>query len=200
MIIVSDYYQETMSDQYIDLDQYKKLEKNQEFVEIEALRRDMYDDNVSFEDYLKHFVFIEATDLSTKYDNTKKYFDKRTGILFSSGNDKVVQENFRNNYTVISLSNLNKGIKMYNKEIQNSFLEYVKSLAFENKRYDWFHYGNQDKQIEYCSGIVYFGYKNNNLKILNEQVKSYTISTGYWYMPRSVTNSPFMYTRIWYRK
>ena len=53
MMIVSDYYQETMSDQYLDLYQYKKLRKNQEFVEIDALRKDMYDDNVSFEDYFK---------------------------------------------------------------------------------------------------------------------------------------------------
>ena len=200
IMIVSDYYQETMSDQYINLDQYKKLEKNQEFVEIDALRKDMYDDSVSFEDYLKHFVFVEAYLTPQNRENKKLYFDRRTGILFSSGNDKVVQDNFRNKNSVISISNLNKGIKMYNTEVQHSFLEYVKSLAFDNKSYDFFHYGNPDKQIEYCSGIVYFGYKNNNLKILNENVKSYDFITGYWYMPRSITNSPFMYTRIWYKK
>ena len=202
MIIVSNYYQETMSDQYIDLNQYQKLRKNQEFVEIDALRKDMYDDNVSFEDYLKHFVFIEAVKYDTKYDNTKNHFDKRTGVLFSSGNDKVVQENFRNNYTVISLSNLNKGIKMYNTEVQHLFLNYVTSSAIHNKSYDWYQLDEGKYYPNYCSGLVYFWYSDAykyGIKILH-QYQQRLGGLRIWYMLRSVTNSPFMYTRIWYRK
>ena len=202
MMIVSDYYQETMSNQYLDLDQYKKLEKNQEFVEIEALRRDMYDDNVSFEDYLKHFVFIEAVREDTQYDNTKKKFDKRTGVIFSSGNDKVVQNNFRNNYTVVSVSNLNKGIKMYNTEVQHLFLNYVISSALKNLRYEGKPTIDDSVISNYCSGLVYFGYKRDNtygIKILSNSQLSLFEILG-WYMPRTITNSPFMYTRIWYRK
>ena len=198
MMIVSDYYQETKSDQYIDLDQYKKLGKNQEFVEIDALRRDIFDSSVSFEDYLKHFVFIEAVKEDTKYDNTKKNFNRRFGVIFSSGNDREVQYNFRNKYTVISVSNLNKGIKMYNTEIQNSFLNHIRDAAFENKFYDTRPNLNFDKDYSYCSGLVYFGYKENGLTILNKDQYSLFDNFG-WFMPRSITNSPFMYTRIWYK-
>ena len=200
MMIVSDYYQETMSDQYIDLDQYKKLDKNQEFVEIEALRKDMYDDSVSFEDYLKHFVFIEAIK-EDNYDNNKIYFDKRAGVIFSSGNDKMVQEKFRNKYTVISVSNLNKGIKLYNSEIQNSFLNYIKDAAFKNLPYDQKPNLKFSNNSGYCSGLVYFGYKENGLTILHKNRFSFLNDNSYqgWYMPRTITNSPFMYTRIWYK-
>ena len=202
MMIISDYYQETMSDQYINLDEYKKLEKNQDFVEIDALRRDMYEDNVSFEDYLKHFVFIEAVRKDTKYENLKKNFDKRTGVIFSSGNDKVVQNNFRNKYTVISVSNLNKGIKMYNTEIQHLFLNYIRDSALKNLRYEGRPTIDDSVISNYCSGLVYFGYKRDNtygIKILTNSQLSFWEILG-WYMPRSITNSPFMYTRIWYRR
>ena len=201
MMIVSDYYQETMSDQYLDLNQYKKLGKNQEFVEIYALRKDMYDDNVSFEDYLKHFVFIEAVSYFEKRDNNKIGFKNHDmGVIFSSGNDKVIQDKFKNKYTVISVSNLNKGIKMYNTEIQSKFLEFCKYN--HNKFYDLLPSKDDNSIASYCSGLVYFGYKEDNtygIKILNEN--QYTnIKIGGWYMPRTITNSPFMYTRIWYRK
>ena len=198
MMIVSDYYQETKSDQYLDLDQYKKLEKNQEFVEIDALRRDMYDDNVSFEDYLKHFVFIEAYLTSQDRENNKLYFDKRKGVLFSSGNDKVVQDNFRNKYTVISVSNLNKGIKMYYENIQNLFLDYARDAAIHNRSYDILPDYKENLYQSYCSGLVYFCYKSNGLTILTKDQYSFLDNIG-WFMPRTITNSPFMYTRIWYK-
>ena len=203
MMIVSDYYQETMSDQYLDLNQYKRLVKDREFVEIDALRKDMYDDNVSFEDYLKHFVFIEAVSfLEKEKDNKKEGFQKhKNGVIFSSGNDKVVQDNFRNKYTVISISNLNKGIKMYNKNTQNSFLNYIRDAALNKRSYDYMPTLNENKNESYCSGLVYFGYKEDNtygIKILNENLYTQTI-VGPWYMPKTITNSPFMYTRIWYK-
>ena len=198
MMIVSDYYHETMSDQYLDLDQYKKLGKNQEFVEIDALRKDMYDSSVSFEDYLKHFVFIEAYGFSQKRDNNKIYFDKRKGVIFSSGNDKIVQNNFRNNYTVIAISNLNKGIKMYYENIQNLFLDYARDAAIHNRSYDILPDYKENLYESYCSGLVYFGYKSNGLTILTKDQYSFLDNIG-WFMPRSITNSPFMYTRIWYK-
>ena len=202
MMIVSDYYQETMSDQYLDLYQYKKLDKNQEFVEIDALRKDMYDDNVSFEDYLKHFVFIEAYLTPQNRENNKNFFDKRKDVMFSSGNDKVVQDNFKNKYTVISVSNLNKGIKMYNTEVQYSFLNYVKTSAMLNRSYEYYQFGEGKDYPSYCSGLVFFGYSDDHkygIKILNKD-QSKLLGLRFWYMPRTVTNSPFMYTRIWYRK
>ena len=201
MMIISDHYQETMSDQYLDLNQYERLRKNQEFVEIDALRKDMYDDNVSFEDYLKHFVFIEAIK-GVEYDNNKVYFDKRSGVIFSSGNDKVIQDNFKNKYTVISVSNLNKGIKMYNTEVQHLFLNYIRDAAFKNKKYDWFQLFDEKSYPNYCSGLVYFGYSDDytyGIKILNKDQSQFA-GLRFWYMPRTVTNSPFMYTRIWYNR
>ena len=200
MMIVSDYYQETMSDQYINLDEYKRLSNNQEFVEIDALRKDMYDSSVSFEDYLKHFVFIEAYLTSQDRENNKLYFDKRKGVIFSSGNDREVQENFRNNYTVIAVSNLNKGVKMYNTEIQNSFLNYIRDAAIHNRSYDGNPTLDEDGTESYCSGLVYFGYEKNGFKILSRIQSSIHFFGAHWYMPRTITNSPFMYTRIWYRK
>ena len=200
MMIVTDYYQETMSDQYQDLDQYKKLGKNQDFVEIDALRKDMYDDNVSFEDYLKHFVFIEAVKFDTGYDNTKKNFEKRTDVIYSSCNDKVIQDNFRNKYTVISVSNLNEGIKMTNFNIQSNFLEYCNRSI--GKKYKSTPIKIKDFGLlnEYCSGLVYYGYRECGLTLLHDDLLSELKIGISWFMPRTITNSPFMYTKIWYKR
>ena len=211
MMIVSDYYyslpknmnsKDIKSDfseyGYQDLLKYKRLSKNQDFVEIDELRKDIYDDNVSFEDYLKRFVLIEAVKDDTKYENNKQYFDKRKGVIFSSGNDKVIQDNFKNKYTVTSVSNLNKGIKMYYENLQRNFLDYCKYSVINNRSYDQLPDLKDNKYESYCSGLVYFGYKDSGITILNHDQYSLFDNIG-WYMPRSITNSPFMYTRIWYK-
>ena len=199
MMVVSDYYQETKSDQYLDLYQYKKLDKNQEFVEIDALRKDIYDDNVSFENYLKHFVFVEAI-LSVNYDNTKKDFNKRFGVIYSSGNDKVIQDNFRNKYTVISVSNLNEGIKMTNFNIQSNFVEYCNRSIGKWYKPIPIKIKNIHLYREYCSGLVYYGYRECGLTLLHDDLISELKGGISWYMPRTITNSPFMYTKIWYKR
>ena len=215
MMVVSDYYYslpQTLNSTHInslpnsqygyrELDQYKQLDQNQEFIDIYELRRDMYDDNISLEDYLKRFVFVESTPFFEPYYNTKKGFYYIDGVRYTAGNDGYFREKL-NKYTVIAVCNLNEGIKLNNPNLQRNFVNFCKNNV--NKPYGYLPKSKENSVLfrYYCSGLVYYGYKENGLLILNEnslsEIKTFFgIIKTKWYMPRTITNSPFMYTRIW---
>ena len=57
----------------------------------------------------------------------------------------------------------------------------------------------------YCSGLVWFSFNNENyypsLKLLLPKHRTIPFDVwGHWYMPRTICNSPFVYTRVWYKK
>ena len=57
----------------------------------------------------------------------------------------------------------------------------------------------------YCSGLVWFSFNNENyypsLKLLLPKHRTIPFDVwGYWYMPRTICNSPYVYTRVWYKQ
>lgn len=184
---------------YQSIDQYKSINENSSFLEVDELRKDAFDDNISLKDYLKRFVFIEAITTSLNDNSNILYNDSNNIVKYTTGNDKFALERF-DNYTVFAISNLNNGYKMTNTMIQKNMIKYSKSRI--GKEYTIPNYIDELSNTDYCSGLVIFGYKNykekNNIKILRKKHKS-KILTFQWYMPRTLTNSPFVYTRILYK-
>lgn len=194
-IIVTDRY--TLDpNNYHSLNEYKRLKVGQSFMDIPELREAMFDSNVSLRDFLKHFVFIEAV-TDSKNDNLKIPLAKdEDRVKFTAGNDSLALKRF-GNYTVFAISNLNKGLQksswgLVQQMLQNSELKI-------GEKYDSTPHGT-DKD-PYCSGLVYFGFFNNgeypSIPLVMEKHSS--VKWGMrWYMPRTLTNSPYVYTRIWY--
>lgn len=193
-IIVTDRY--TLDpDNYHSLNEYKRLKVGQNFMDIPELRKAMFDPNVSLRDFLKHFVFIEAV-TDSKNDNLKIPLAKEEDrVKFTAGNDRLALERF-DTYTIYAISNLNKGLQKHNRYYVNQMLENSEQQIGD--KYDFIPNGT-DKS-PYCSGLVYFGFFNNK-----EHPSIHLISTKHfsgiglqWVMPRTLTNSPYVYTRIWY--
>ena len=183
---------------YQSIDQYKSINENSSFLEVDELRKDAFDDNISLRDYLKRFVFIEAVKKSLNDNSLIPLHSANKCVKYTTGNDKFALERF-DNYTVVAISNLNKGYKLSNTLVQSSMIEYSKKRI--QRFYDNLPTENESFFSSYCSGLVYFGYKNNKnigISILKpEHGSKYKNLT--WYMPRTLTNSPFIYTRILYK-
>lgn len=195
-IIVTDRY--TLDpDNYHSLNEYNRLGAGQSFMDIPELRQAMFDPNVSLRDFLKHFVFIEAVLMS----NNKNELDE--GMILESflrvkhtaGNDSLALKRF-DNYTVFAISNLNKGLQKHNRYYVNQMLENAEHQigSFYNLL------PNMWASNNYCSGLVYSGFKNSDqhpsLTLITKKHISGVV--GQWAMPRTLTNSPYIYTRIWY--
>ena len=194
-IIVTDRY--TLDpDNYHSLNEYKRLEVGQSFMDIPELREAMFDTNVSLRDFLKHFVFIEAI-VDSKNDNIKIPLAKdEKRVKFTAGNDSLALKRF-DKYTVFAISNLNKGLQKHNRYYVNQMLENSEHQI----GYEYDSTPNGADKAPYCSGLVYFGFFNSgehpSIHLVMEKHSSYKLGLR-WYMPRTLTNSPYVYTRIWY--
>ena len=62
---------------------------------------------------------------------------------------------------------------------------------------------NDEKHKSYCSGLVFYSFLNSNkkpsLRILTKNNLSNVLGLKI-YMPRTICNSPYVYTRIWYKR
>lgn len=185
---------------YKSLDEYKKCE-SLNFLDIPELRKDAFDDNIKLKDYLKRFVFIEAVRSKSKNENVlinKKGKDEK-GVIYTSGNDLNFIKKFEK-YKIFGVSNLNNGYKYNHKGLIKNVIKNSKDLIGNKYK---FPRSNSDESLDhYCSGIVLSSFLNTNnnpslrllLKNHSSKVVIYT-----WYMPRTLTSSPFVYTRTWYR-
>ena len=196
-IIVTDRY--TLDpDNYHSLNEYNRLKAGQSFMDIPELRKAIFDPNVSLRDFLKHFLFIEAVTTSeNEHELDGGLILKSTfKVKHTAGNDSLALERF-DNYTIFAISNLNKGLQKSNWNLVSTMLENSEQQmdAFYNVLpNDVFASSN------YCSGLVYFGFYNKgtypSINLLKKEHSSSAVIR--WYMPRTLTNSPFVYTRIWY--
>lgn len=186
---------------YQSLDKYKKCE-SLNFLDIPELRKDAFNDDIKLKDYLKRFVFIEAVRSKSENENVliNKKGKKEKGVIYTSGNDL----NFRNKfeeYKIFSVSNLNNGYKYNHKDLIKNSIENAKSLIGTD--YDIPNNNSDESLKHYCSGIILYSYINENtnpsLRLLLKNHSS-KIVTQNWYMPRTLTSSPFVYTRTWYKK
>ena len=196
-IIITDRY--TLDpDNYHSLNEYNRLKAGQSFMDVSELRQAMFDPNVSLRDFLKHFVFIEAVVDSPNDNNLDSLTFHLLGrVKHTAGNDSLALERF-DKYTVYAISNLNKGLQKSNWNLVSTMLENSEQQmdAFYNVLpNDVFASSN------YCSGLVYFGFYNKgiypSINLLKKEHSSSAVIR--WHMPRTLTNSPFVYTRIWYK-
>ena len=185
---------------YQSIDKYKKC-RSLNFLDIPELRKDAFDDNIKLKDYLKRFVFIENTPF--QFNQNLKNIDI-FGIRYTTGNDKTFQNKFTK-YTIFGVSNINNGYKYNHKDLIKNSIENSKKMI------GGLYLTPLNTNIEttkfYCSGMIIYSYynhkKNPSLNLLLEKnisIYQFKKIKTYWYMPRTLTNSPFVYTRTWYRK
>ena len=199
MLIVSDWYTNIISDSYTSLNNYEKLDKNQDFQDIGYIKSNAENYNVSFKNYLKYFVFIEAQLFNMKNQNKKQGFERDSGVMLTAGNDERFQT-YLDSTTCVAVVNINEGYKYSHPDLINNMIK--NALNQLGKKYNMHPNGFDNDTINhYCSGLAYYsllnGKKTPSLRLLKYKHISNTVAFGFWYMPRTVCNSPFVYTRVW---
>ncbi len=192
---------------YKEIQKYNQLKDNEDFIDVPLLRKEMFDDNVSFKDYLKHFVFVEAVhnysypkaSKNTPNDNKIYNYYNDGKVKYTSGNDKRFQSDLTN-YTCVAVTNVDYGFCISHKSIKETMIRNVENCIGNDYKIPQ---SLEDKSLpHYCSGIALYGFINGNktpsLRLLHKNHINDLSPFGKWYMPRTVCNSPFVYTRVWY--
>jgi len=205
MMIITDWYTDKIDwyndniDKYIPLVEYHVVPKNEDFYNIQNLRKNAFRETVSFTDYLKHFVFVEAQKDLMQNKNKEQGFERDNGVMLTSGNDERFQEYIKK-ATCIAVVNLNDGYNYSHPDLVNNMIN--EALNQLGKEYNINPTGsdkNTDKH--YCSGLAFYSFLNSkktpSLRLLKSKHLRYTYLFGYWYMPRTICNSPYVYTRVW---
>ena len=206
MLIVGDWYIEETG-KYKPLKEYQKLERDEIFTNVSYLHRDVTDDNISFAEYLKHFVLIEAQSGAELYpnNNNEDGFTNHVFTVRTSGNDKSFQMKL-NEYTCVALVNVNEGLTYSQPDLIVNMIKNANRQVEKKKKYNFEPTGLDNDTIkQYCSGLAYYSLLNErktpSLRLLKqEHLSTVPTMTGKWYMPRTICNSPFVYTRVWYKK
>ena len=201
MMIVGNWYTKNIN-KYQMLSYYKTFQKNEDVKDIQYLLKNKFDSFISFTDYLKHFVFIEAQKDITNNINRMQGFEYNSGVMLTAGNDERLLKYIKN-ATCIAVVNINDGYQMSHPNLVDNML----SVAYKQrgKSYNW--HPNILETVSdghYCSGLVYYSFLNNNnfpsLKLVLTKHALGLNSVTDWIMPRTICNSPFVYTRVWYKK
>ena len=205
MLIVGDWYiKET--EKYKPLKEYQKLKRDENFANIPYLYKEVRDDKVSFAEYLKHFVFIEAQNGAEIYpnNNNEDGFTHHIFTVRTSGNDKSFQMKI-SKYTCVAVVNVNEGITYSKPDLIENMIKNADRQV--RKEYNSRPTGlDNDTLTHYCSGLAYYSLLNErktpSLRLLKyEHTSTNPLVNNYkWFMPRTVCNSPFVYTRVWYNK
>ena len=199
MMIVGNWYTKDIN-KYQKLSHYKTFKQSEDVKDVDYLLKRKFDIFVSFSEYLKHFVFIEAQKYAIGNENYGQGFELQNGVMRTSGNDKRFQE-YINKATCIAVVNINDGYQMSHPDLIDNMIKNADNLF--NTVYS-IPITDDDKQHKsYCSGLVFYSLLNNNqkpsLRILTKKEISNILGLKL-YMPRTVCNSPYVYTRVWYRK
>lgn len=211
MMIISDYYLDEITNQYKDINQYKKLTNKQEFEDLFFFKNESIYSPVSFYDFMKHFVFIEAMpDSKEDINDNRKFGFGQSGVRRTSGNDKRIQDYFKR-ATCVAICSLNEGYKLSHPDLIPNVLERCQSHL--GKPYNALAHCYHNEDIpRYCSGLVYDAFCNNNQKpslqltlmekhskIIHNNLNNIPNYCYQIMMPRTICNSPFFKTRIWFK-
>ena len=207
MLIVGDRYISDMQyNEYQPLNEYGEFKKDDDIIQTPYFTIRAFNKKISFFDYLKHFVFIEAQNGAELYPNNNKKpgftIDKFT--VRTSGNDKSFQMKLRK-YTCVAVVNVNDGLSYSQPDLINTMIKNANRQVEKKKKYNLKPTGLDNDTIEhYCSGLAYYsllnGRKTPSLRLLKQEHLStyyYLGIGGEWFMPRTVCNSPYVYTRVW---
>ena len=205
MVIISNQYLDEITNQYKDISQYKKLTDKQEFEDLSFFKSESTNNSISFYDFMKHFVFVEAMpNRKEDINDNRKFGFGQSGVRRTSGNDKRIQE-YLKRATCIAICNLDEGYKLSHPNLIPNVLERCQTHL--GKPYVYLPIkNNNDDLYGYCSGLVFDAFYNNkqypSLLLTTEHSKSKLFIGGKlryeWYMPRTICNSPFIQTNIWY--
>ena len=201
MMIVGKWYTDKVN-QYNKLSDYKLLKDNEDFYNIPFLLKGMTNRDGKFTDYLEHFVFIEAQRTKQNNKNKLQGFDYDEGVMLTSGNDERFQEYIKN-ATCIAVVNLNDGYNYSHPNLVDNMIDF----AYRQRGKPYNRHPNILETESYaynCSGLVYYSFLNNNkfpsLKLVLTKHAAGLTSLSDWIMPRTICNSPYVYTRVWYKK
>ena len=198
-MMITDWYTDKVN-KYTPLVEYHLMPKNEDFYNIQNLHKKSVNVNISFPDYLKHFVFVEAQKDPMQNKNKEQGFERDNGVMLTSGNDERLQ-NYIKNATCVAVVNINDGYNYSHPNLVNTMIN--NALNQLGKEYNTNPTGTDiDTLKHYCSGLVFYsflnGRKSPSLRLLKHKHISDTKVRGLWYMPRTVCNSPYVYTRVWY--
>ena len=207
MLIVGDGFIYDDPKEYRSLYNYAKLQTFQSFVDVKYMFSKILDEKVSFLEYLKHLYFIEAQNGVELYPNKndKWGFERHDGLVRTSGNDESFQRRIKE-ATCIAVVNLNDGYHLSHYNLLSNVIKYANKQVDDKKNYNFTPTGADDNTDKhYCSGLAFYAFLNDkkypSLRILTpNHLSTYyccLIFGGKWYMPRTVCNSPFVYTRVW---
>ena len=201
MMIVGNWYTKNIN-KYQMLSYYKTFQKNEDVKDIQYLLKNKFDSFISFTDYLKHFVFIEAQKDITNNINRMQGFEYNSGVMLTAGNDERLLKYIKN-ATCIAVVNINDGYQMSHPDLVDNMINF----AYRQRGNPYNIKPSEDDLFtnHYCSGLVWYSFNNQNLNpslklLLPKHRTSPIYYWGYWYMPRTICNSPYVYTRVWYKK
>ena len=207
MLIVGDRYLYGDTNEYKHLYNYTMLHTFESFVDEKYMFNKMLDEKVSLIEYLKHLYFIEAQNGVELYPNknNKWGFERHDGLVRTSGNDETFQRRMKE-ATCIAVVNLNDGYHLSHYKLLSNVIKYANKQVDDKKNYNFTPTGADDNTDKhYCSGLAFYSFLNDkkypSLRLLTpNHLSTYyccLIFGGKWYMPRTVCNSPFVYTRVW---
>ena len=198
MMIVGDWYCREDLNDYKSLKLYGKIPDSKD----ERITHIKYSSSYFLSEYLKHFVFIEAQRKNVHNQNKEQGFERDSGVMLTSGNDERFQE-YLDNATCIAVVNINDGYQMSHPDLIDNMLSFANRQL--GKPYNLFpNILETEADRQYCSGLVYYSflnnYKNPSLKLVLTKHAASLTSVSDWIMPRTICNSPFVYTRVWYKR
>ena len=201
MMIVGKWYTDKVN-QYHKLADYQLLKEKEDFCNVPFLFKEFMNRDGKFPDYLKHFVFIEAQLFKVHNKNKLQGFERDNGVMLTAGNDERLQ-NYINNATCVAVVNLNDGYNYSHPDLVNNMIDFAYRQL--GKPYNWHPNILETESYAYnCSGLVYYSFLNNNnfpsLKLVLTKHATGLNSITDWIMPRTICNSPYVYTRVWYKK
>ena len=202
MLIVGDWFIfDSQFGEYQPLNVYGKFKQHADVFQYPYFTKRAVNEEISFFDYLKHFVFIEAQLFKVHNKNKKQGFERDKNVMLTSGNDERFQEYIKN-ATCIAVVNINDGYNYSHPDLVDNMIDNAYRQIIQKKSYNKMPTGTDiDTLSHYCSGLAFYSFLNGrkipSLRLLRSKHLSYMGMFGYWYMPRTVCNSPFVYTRVW---
>jgi len=177
--VVDDKFIKKLQDD-ASLKKYVKLKNKQNFYNINFLYEEMFNDNVSFNEYIKHFLLFNEDTIT---NNTKNH----STLKLIKGNNVELQS-LINEASCVAIINLNDGYNFTHPELVNNVLKQLNATIdkpIEN--------GLSKKVID----CFLNNYEEPSLQLLLPR-QVYTIKPTE--VTKALFQSPFMKIRVWFKK
>lgn len=177
--VVDDKFIKKLQDD-ASLKKYVKLKNKQNFYNINFLYEEMFNDNVSFNEYIKHFLLFNEDTIT---NNTKNH----STLKLIKGNNVELQS-LINEASCVAIINLNDGYNFTHPELVNNVLKQLNATIdkpIEN--------GLSKKVID----CFLNNYEEPSLQLLLPR-QVYTIKPTE--VTKALFQSPFVKIRVWFKK